>query len=190
MKACKIVSIFLSAFVLTNMLLAQKELHSKGKLSHLRKVPLSQYQKATLNIASKRHLHLWVAGTPAKAEDGMSFLLDNEVKVNEGMLFVLNSPRQPVIWMRYVYMPLDVAFVDVNMKIINIEKMFVPHGVNKHKFERMSFQQYVASMYPNPPFYTSKRLAKYVLILKRGVFSKLNLKAGSKLDLPKGLVGY
>jgi uncharacterized membrane protein (UPF0127 family) len=43
-----------------------------------------------------------------------------------GMLFILRQFRPPFFWMRNTYIPLDMIFVDRNMKIVKIQKNTKP----------------------------------------------------------------
>lgn len=42
---------------------------------------------------------------------------------NEGMLFVFRQPAAQAFWMKHTYIPLSVAFLDDNGKILQIEDM-------------------------------------------------------------------
>jgi uncharacterized membrane protein (UPF0127 family) len=42
---------------------------------------------------------------------------------DHGMLFVHDAPRMLSFWMRNTYIPLSIAFIDANGRIINIEDM-------------------------------------------------------------------
>jgi hypothetical protein len=42
---------------------------------------------------------------------------------DHGMLFVHDAPRPLSFWMRNTYIPLSIAFIDANGRIINIEDM-------------------------------------------------------------------
>ena len=68
---------------------------------------------------------------------------------NEGMLFIYPSERIIKLWMKNTLIPLSVAFLNKNKKIINIEKM----EPNQTKV-----------------IYTSKDLALYAVEVNRGWF--------------------
>ena len=83
---------------------------------------------------------------------------------NEGMVFRFPNPRQVCMWMKNTYLPLSVAFVDEDGKIINIEDM-QPETEIAH---------------------CAKRSARYALEMNQGWFRKKNIKPGTVVEgLPK-----
>lgn len=62
-----------------------------------------------------------ICDTPEKQELGMKF--KTVMPKEEGLLFRWQSPRVLSFWMKDTYLPLDIAFVDSNNKIVKTEKM-------------------------------------------------------------------
>lgn len=83
---------------------------------------LSSLQKVTLKIG-KHTLHVWVMDTDAKREEGMMLLRDKQVKADEGMLFVFPYPAPLSFWMKNTRIPLDVAYLGADKRIINMAQM-------------------------------------------------------------------
>ena len=83
---------------------------------------LSSLQKVPLKIG-KHTLHVWVMDTDAKREEGMMFLKDKQVKPDEGMLFVFPYAAPLSFWMKNTLIPLDVAYLGADKRIINIAQM-------------------------------------------------------------------
>lgn len=80
----------------------------------------------------------------------------------QGMLFVFPEVTRHCMWMRNTYIPLSVAFLDNEGRIINIEDM-QPHTENSH---------------------CSARPARYALEMNLGWFASKGIKSGAR---PTGL---
>lgn len=76
-----------------------------------------------------------------------------------GMLFVFTQPNTHCMWMRNTYIPLSVAFLDDEGKIINIEDM-APQTEDNH---------------------CARRPARYALEMNRGWFAQRGIAPGSRL---------
>jgi uncharacterized protein len=79
---------------------------------------------------------------------------------DRGMLFIFPDVAMHGMWMMNTYIPLSVAFLDREGKIINIADM-QPHTQNAH---------------------TAMRPAKYALEMNLGWFAKRGIKAGTKIE--------
>ena len=66
-------------------------------------------------------LHVEVASNHEKRLQGL--MHRKKLPKNKGMLFIYPSERIIKLWMKNTLIPLSVAFLDRNKKIINIEKM-------------------------------------------------------------------
>ena len=62
-----------------------------------------------------------VAHTEAQRQQGL--MHRTYMAVNQGMLFVFPQPQRVCMWMRNTFLPLSVAFLDAQGKIINIADM-------------------------------------------------------------------
>lgn len=125
---------------------------------------LKDLKTATIT-AGPRKIKVWIMDTPTKRSEGMMFLKDKDVRMDQGMLFVFASPQPMGFWMRNTLIPLDIAYVDKAGKILNIAQM-------------------KALDESNVP---SKGSALYALEMKKGAFKKLGIKAGMKLGIPKAI---
>ena len=83
---------------------------------------------------------------------------------NEGMLFIYPSERIIKLWMKNTLIPLSVAFLNKNKKIINIEKM----EPNQTKV-----------------IYTSKDLALYAVEVNQGWFEINKVSVGDTFKFSK-----
>lgn len=83
-----------------------------------------------------------------------------EMPVQHGMLFVFDQENTHCMWMRNTLLPLSVAFVDGQGRIINIEDM-QPQTDDNH---------------------CAKQPARYALEMNLGWFEKRGIKRGTKLN--------
>jgi hypothetical protein len=96
-----------------------------------------------------------VASNEAEREQGL--MLREKMAPNEGMAFVFDSTAQVCMWMKDTLLPLSVAFIDDNGKIINIEDM-KPQTLDSH---------------------CGKKPVRYALEMNLGWFKQKNIKPGS-----------
>ena len=70
-----------------------------------------------------------VAETETQRRQGL--MHRRSMGANEGMLFVYEQPVGLCMWMKNTYIPLSVAFIDAQGRIVNIEHM-KPHTTKNH----------------------------------------------------------
>ncbi|MBS0307763.1 MAG: DUF192 domain-containing protein [Proteobacteria bacterium] len=120
-----------------------------------------QFRVIPLNIG----IHLIqaeVAATQAQREQGLMFR--ENMAPNEGMVFLFNEPTSVCMWMKNTLLPLSVAFLDEEGKIVNIEDM-APQTTTSH---------------------CAKKNVKYALEMNLGWFRQKNLKPGTRIEgLPR-----
>jgi uncharacterized membrane protein (UPF0127 family) len=114
-----------------------------------------------LNIG-KHRLVAEVATTTETRTTGLMHRFS--LKPDHGMLFVFPAPEPLGFWMRNTYVPLSIAFLDTDGRILNIEDM-APRTDDTHP---------------------SKGAALYALEMKRGWFADRNIRAGDRVE---GLAG-
>jgi uncharacterized membrane protein (UPF0127 family) len=103
-----------------------------------------------------------VAANEADREQGLMFR--QSMGQNEGMAFLFGAPASVCMWMKNTLIPLSVAFIDADGKIVNIEDMQA-QTLNSH---------------------CSKKPVPYALEMNLGWFKQKNIKPGSTIDgLPK-----
>lgn len=77
-------------------------------------------------------IHRIEAEVAATQEDRMLGLMHRKsMPVQHGMLFVFDADARHCMWMRNTYLPLAVAFLDEQGRIINVEEM-LPQTENNH----------------------------------------------------------
>ena len=131
---------------------------------------LSKQISLEVNSSDKQPVPIIVGGTTVnfdlavsddektKGLGGMSSLDDNK-----GMLFVFDTPSYPAMWMKDMLFPIDIAWVDSDFKIVDIQKNVSP-------------TTYPESFQPQSP-------AKYVIEVNSGFFDAHNVTVGSILTL-------
>lgn len=99
-----------------------------------------------------------VAATDQNRQTGL--MQRRQMAPQHGMLFVFTQNNTHCMWMRNTLLPLSVAFLDEEGRIINIEDM-QPQTEDNH---------------------CARRPARYALEMNLGWFGQRGLKAGSKLN--------
>jgi uncharacterized membrane protein (UPF0127 family) len=103
-----------------------------------------------------------VAAKDVERQQGLMFR--EKMEQNEGMVFLFDAPAGVCMWMKNTLIPLSVAFLDTDGKIINIEDM-QPETTKSH---------------------CAKRPARYALEMNQGWFQRRNIKPGSQIEgLPR-----
>jgi uncharacterized membrane protein (UPF0127 family) len=69
----------------------------------------------------KTSIQAEVASTPASQQLGLMYR--KELATNSGMLFIFNDKAGHCFWMKNTLIPLSIAFLEDDGKIINIEEM-------------------------------------------------------------------
>jgi hypothetical protein len=99
-----------------------------------------------------------VATTDAQVRTGLMFRFS--LAPDSGMLFVYPTPQPMAFWMRNTYVPLSIAFIAADGRIINIEDM-APQD------ERLKF---------------STAPALYALEMRKGWFAQKGIGPGAKVE--------
>jgi uncharacterized membrane protein (UPF0127 family) len=99
-----------------------------------------------------------VALSEAQREYGLMFR--ERLEPNDGMLFLFDSPERVCMWMKNTLIPLSVAFMDENGKIVNIEEM-----------KAQTLDSHCAA-----------KSVTYALEMNSGWFKQKNIKPGTTVD--------
>ncbi len=118
-------------------------------------------QFSTTELSAGMHLiKAEVAATEAQREQGLMFR--ETMASNAGMVFVFDAPATQCMWMKNTLLPLSVAFIDAEGKIVNIEDM-QPQTLNSHC--------------------SKKAVAiRYALEMNLGWFKQKNIKPGATIN--------
>jgi uncharacterized membrane protein (UPF0127 family) len=104
-----------------------------------------------------------IAASDAQRAQGLMFR--EAMPANAGMVFVFDAPATQCMWMKNTPLPLSVAFIDADGKIVNIRDM-QPHTLDSHCS-------------------TKGVPVKYALEMNQGWFQQKHIKPGMKIgNLP------
>jgi uncharacterized membrane protein (UPF0127 family) len=84
---------------------------------------------------------------------------------NRGMLFVYPQERELSFWMKNTLIPLSIAFIDSERRIIDIQNM--------------------KPLDDKPPHYVSAEPAQYALEVNQGFFEERGVRVGDRVELPE-----
>ena len=144
---------------------------SSTKIKNLDRVYQLENLETTTIKTPGGDLKLWVMDTEPKRAEGMMMLRDNEVKENEGMIFLFPKVQEMkgnyAFWMHNTILPLDIDYISKDKKVLNIGK-----GV--------SFSE--APVKPTGDYF-------YVIEVKQGLSAKFGLKPGAKVNISSDLTG-
>lgn len=98
-----------------------------------------------------------VAATPQQRQIGM--MMRTQMAQHEGMLFVFEQPTRQCFWMRNTLLPLAIAFIADDGRVVNVAEM-QPQTDDSH---------------------CSTEPVRYVLEMNKGWFDKRGIKAGARL---------
>ena len=130
--------------------------------------PQVKFETVEIEVGSKK-IQVELAVTPAQHEKGLMYR--DGLEKDHGMLFVFPTEQNLSFWMKNTYIDLSIAYVDKNLKIVDIQEMKATTPVETKE----------------PPVYPSKKPAQYALEMTKEWFRKSNIKVGQSLKLPKNL---
>ena len=113
----------------------------------------------TVELSIKGHqLVAETAATTATRTVGLMHRFS--LKPDQGMLFVFNAPQPLAFWMKNTFVPLSIAFIGADGRILNIEDM-TPQTETAHP---------------------SRGPALYALEMKKGWFAERAIAAGDRVE--------
>ncbi|MBU1077150.1 MAG: DUF192 domain-containing protein [Spirochaetes bacterium] len=115
--------------------------------------------KTRVLTINSRTLHSEVVDTEETRTKGLMYR--KSLEENEGMLFIFDQNRVVSFWMKNTFIPLSVAFIDSNYKIVNIAQMS-PLDEETHHY--------------------SYSPVKYALEVNQGWFKKHNIEPGDRVQ--------
>ncbi len=117
-------------------------------------------QKNKILFINDKRVYIEIADSPKERAKGLMFR--DELEKDHGMLFIFESNKVVTFWMKNTFIPLSIAFIDTNYRIVHITDMSPLDEMTSH-----------SSVYP----------IKYALEMDQGWFKRNNIKIG---DIIKG----
>ncbi|MCU0317684.1 MAG: DUF192 domain-containing protein [Fimbriimonadaceae bacterium] len=127
---------------------------------------LADLQTTTVTIDGKHKFRLWVMDSFSKRQEGMMFLLNSDFKDDQGMLFVFMRAEPQRFWMKNTLVDLDIAYIGSDKTINTILTMKALDTITD---------------------YSANRPSQYVIEVRAGLFGKLGIKQGMKVDFPASI---
>jgi uncharacterized protein len=124
-------------------------------------VPAQEAAQKLPFITLNAGMHLIQAEVAQTAEQrGIGLMHRPKMGASEGMLFVFDTASQQCFWMKNTLLPLSIAFLGDDGRVVNIEDM-APQTLNGH---------------------CSASPVRYALEMNQGWFAKRGIKPGSRLQ--------
>lgn len=142
-----------------------KDQDREPRYNRARTHQLKDLQKEEIKLGPKleNKLKVWVMDTEFKRQEGMMFLELQDVSEKQGMIFVFRRELPLGFWMKNTLIGLDIAYLDKNGVIVKIYTMKPLDTVTD---------------------YSSGKYAKYALEVRAGLFKKLKVEVGQKVEIP------
>ena len=123
---------------------------------------------AVVQTATAPRLTLELARTEPQRELGLMYRLD--LPPDSGMLFVYSAPSRESYWMLHTFLPLSIAWIDRDGRIVDIQDMPVLNDPN-------DMQEAARTVYgPTAPYW-------YALEVNQGWFAQHGVPVGQQLTL-------
>ena len=143
----------------------EKDQDQEPRYNARRTHQLKDLQKEEIKLGAnlEHKLKIWVMDTELKRQEGMMFLELQDVSEKQGMIFVFRREYPLSFWMQNTLIALDIAYLDEDGVIVKIYTMKPLDTVTD---------------------YSSGKYAKYALEVRAGLFKKLKVEVGQKVEIP------
>lgn len=124
------------------------------------------FTKSEMKVG-KKSIHVEVARSPMQHERGLMYR--EKLDKDTGMIFIFDDESTLNFWMKNTITDLSIAYIDKNLKIVDIQEMKSTKVGDKSDL----------------PVYPSAKPAKYALEMEKGWFKKNKIKVGDTVTAPK-----
>lgn len=133
--------------------------------------PQVTFEKGQIEIVSaktkaKKTISVEFARTESQQQKGLMYR--ESMPADEGMLFIFDFERTLGFWMKNTFIDLDIAYIDKNLKIVDIQLM-----------------KSTTPLQVEIPSYPSKKPAQYALEMNKNWFQKHKFKVGDQIKIIK-----
>ncbi len=127
-----------------------------------------KFKKINIKIGEHK-INVELAKHAMERQFGLMYV--QNLPADQGMLFVFEAEQLLAFWMKNTFIPLSIAYINKDKKIVDIQKMDPPPSV----------------LARNIPNYRSKKPAIYALEMNQGWFEKKSVKVGDSVNFLDGL---
>jgi uncharacterized membrane protein (UPF0127 family) len=124
----------------------------------------SKLRTLTIESSSGDRVEVRVEIADSDAERARGLMGRTALAEDRGMLFVFDEEQPLSFWMKNTLIPLSIAFMDSEGRIVDIQDM--------------------KPLDDDPPHYVSAEPARYALEVNQGFFEKRGVEVGDRTDLP------
>jgi uncharacterized membrane protein (UPF0127 family) len=126
--------------------------------------PASGLRTVTIDASDGKQVEVRVEIADTDAERQRGLMGRTALPEDQGMLFVFGGEQELSFWMRNTLIPLSIAYIDSEGRIVDIQDM--------------------KPLDDDPPHYVSAEPARYALEVNRGFFEKHSIMVGDRAELP------
>jgi uncharacterized membrane protein (UPF0127 family) len=119
----------------------------------------------TIEASGGEEVEVRVEIADAPDEQAMGLMNRTALGENRGMLFVFPSEEERSFWMKNTLIPLSIAYIDAEARIVDIQDM--------------------KALDDDPPHYVSSKPALHALEVNKGFFDERGVKVGDRVRLPE-----
>ena len=127
-------------------------------------VQASKLRTVTIHASSGKEVRVRVEIADDVLEQARGLMYRTALAENRGMLFVYPDEEKRSFWMRNTLIPLSIAFMDSEGRIVDIKDM--------------------KPLDDDPPHYVSAEPARYALEVNKGFFEERGVEVGDRAHLP------
>ena len=124
----------------------------------------SELRTVTIDASGGKEVEVRVEVADTEPEHQLGLMGRTALPEDRGMLFVFDKEQELSFWMKDTLIPLSVAFMDSEGRIVDIQDM--------------------KPLDDDPPHYVSAEPAQYALEVNQGFFEEHEIKVGDSARLP------
>jgi uncharacterized membrane protein (UPF0127 family) len=143
---------------------SEESTSSSGAPTRTESAAGEELRTVTIDASSGEEVTVRVEIADDSAEQAQGLMNRTSLGENRGMLFVFEEEATLSFWMRNTLIPLSVAYIDSEGRIVDIQKM--------------------EPLDDEPPQYVSAEPAQYALEVNQDFFEERGVKVGDTTELP------
>jgi len=125
----------------------------------------SELRTMTIHTSSGEEVRVRVEIADNAFEHTRGLMFRTTLAENRGMLFIYEREQKLSFWMKYTLIPLSIAFIGSEGRIVDIQDM--------------------KPLDDDPPHYVSAKPAQYALEVNQGFFEERGVEVGDRAELPR-----